>query len=309
MVEIEGVTKYYGDLKAVSNISFSVKKGEIVGFLGPNGAGKTTTLRMITGFLLPTEGNVYIDGDSILQKPLLTKSKIGYLPETTPLYDEMKVYEYLEFIAHIRGIKETKEAIKNACEQCGIIDVLSKEVGTLSKGYKQRVGIAQAILHQPDILIFDEPTEGLDPNQVMGVRELIKRLGEEKTVILSTHILSEVEATCERVIIINKGEIITDERKENLGRLSREKNVIIMGIKTNKDIESTKTIISKMDGVTGITGKSLDNKHIELEITAENDIREELFDIALKEELSIYELHLERKKLEDIFRELTVEEK
>ena len=309
MVEIEGVTKYYGDLKAVNNISFSVKKGEIVGFLGPNGAGKTTTLRMITGFLLPTEGKVYIDGDSILQKPLLTKSKIGYLPETTPLYDEMKVYEYLEFIAHIRGIKEIKVAIKNACEQCGIIDVLSKEVGTLSKGYKQRVGIAQAILHQPDILIFDEPTEGLDPNQVMGVRNLIKRLGEEKTVILSTHILSEVEATCERVIIINKGEIITDEKKENLGRLSREKNVIIMGIKTSKGIESTKTIISKMDAVTGITGKSLDNKHIELEITADNDIREELFDIALKEGLSIYELHLERKKLEDIFRELTVEEK
>lgn len=210
MIEIKNLTKKFGNNLVLDQLSFSVAKGEILGFLGPNGAGKTTTMKIITSFWQPTDGDILIDGLNTATDSLATRKKIGYLPETVPLYEDMRVLEYLKFIAEVRGLdkKEIKARIKEVIVTCGLIEVLRRPIEELSKGYRQRVGLAQAIMHQPDILILDEPTTGLDPNQIMEIRDLIKAIGREKTVIFSTHILGEVSATCDRVIIINKGKIV-----------------------------------------------------------------------------------------------------
>lgn len=214
MIEIKNLTKKFGQNLVLDNISFSVGKGEILGFLGPNGAGKSTTMKIITSFWTPTSGQVLIHGLNTAENSLLTRKNIGYLPETVPLYDDMKVFEYLKFIAEIRGLDKSK--IKNRIKEviliCGLNKVLRKPIEELSKGYRQRVGLAQAIMHEPDILILDEPTTGLDPNQIVEIRDLIKTIGREKTVIFSTHILSEVSATCDRVIIINNGRLVGEGR-------------------------------------------------------------------------------------------------
>ncbi|MBI2459168.1 MAG: ATP-binding cassette domain-containing protein [Parcubacteria group bacterium] len=210
MIEIKNLTKKFGQVLVLDNISFSVAKGEILGFLGPNGAGKTTTMKIITSFWTPTSGQVLVGGLDADENSLATRKVIGYLPETVPLYEEMRVFEYLKFIAEIRGLnkQEIKDRIKQVILICGLKKVLRQPIEELSKGYRQRVGLAQAIMHEPDILILDEPTTGLDPNQIVEIRDLIKTIGREKTVIFSTHILSEVSATCDRVIIINNGKIV-----------------------------------------------------------------------------------------------------
>jgi len=227
MIEIKNLTKKFGQNLVLDNISFSVEKGEILGFLGPNGAGKSTTMKIITSFWTPTSGQILIDGFNIAKDALSARKKIGYLPETVPLYEDMRVFEYLKFIAEIRGLSrsEIKDRIKEVVLICGLSKVLRQPIEELSKGFCQRVGLAQAIMHQPDILILDEPTTGLDPNQIVEIRDLIKTIGREKTVIFSTHILSEVSATCNRVIIINNGKIVgqgsPDEFEKKHGNLEQ----------------------------------------------------------------------------------------
>lgn len=215
-VQVDKLTKVYGEQVAVNAISFSIRKGEIVGFLGPNGAGKSTTMKMITGFLPATDGKAIVCGDEVSANPLKTQRRIGYLPESNPLYTEMYVREYLNFLASVHQLTDRDKKVSAIMEQTGLNLEETKKIGALSKGYRQRVGIAQAMLHDPDVLILDEPTSGLDPNQVVEIRELIKRFGKEKTVILSTHIMQEVEAMCDRVIIIHKGNIVADDRLADL---------------------------------------------------------------------------------------------
>src|SRR5436309_543567 len=222
MIRVQEITKKYARNLAVDHISFEVQKGEIVGFLGPNGAGKTTTMRMLTCFLPPTSGTATVAGFDVLEQPLEVKKRIGYLPEMPPLYPEMGTAEYLSFVGKLKGLSgaELSKRIDYVCERCAIADVKKKLLGRLSKGYRQRVGLAQAIIHNPDVLILDEPTAGLDPNQLVEIRELIRNIGKEKTVMLSTHIMQEVEAICDRTIIVNKGKIVADENTAILQQTS-----------------------------------------------------------------------------------------
>lgn len=216
-VRVENLVKLYGEQKAVNGVSFDIKKGEIVGFLGPNGAGKSTTMKIITGYIPATEGKLYLDGKEITERTPSTQKNIGYLPESNPLYHEMYVREYLRFLAGVHGLgKEANEKVSSIIQRTGLDKEEKKKIGALSKGYKQRVGLAQAMIHNPDVLILDEPTSGLDPNQIVEIRNLIKNVGKDKTVILSTHIMQEVEAMCDRVIIINKGKIVADSSLANL---------------------------------------------------------------------------------------------
>lgn len=237
MIEVKNLTKKFGNNTILDDIEFSVKKGEILGFLGPNGAGKTTTMKIITSFWSPTEGTINIDGKNISENTINSRRKIGYLPETVPLYEDMQVYEYLKFVAEARGINkdEIKKRIREVIENCGLREVLKKPIEELSKGYRQRVGLAQAIMHNPEILILDEPTTGLDPNQIVEIRKLIKELGKEKTVIFSTHILGEVSAVCDRAIIINKGKIVGEGSPEELAKKAGGKEIIFVKIKGPKD--------------------------------------------------------------------------
>ncbi len=306
MVEVLGLTKEFGETKAVDDISFHIGRGEVVAFLGPNGAGKTTTMRMLTGYLLPTKGRCLINGLDVTEEPIRTKELIGYLPEDNPLYPDMKVNEYLQFIGEVRRIKALKGRVAEVAEVCGLKDVLNKEIGTLSRGYRQRVGVAQAMIHNPDILILDEPTEGLDPNQVMELRNLIKELGKEKTVMLSTHILSEAEATCERVLIINKGKIIADGSKAEIRTMAKGGETIDLELlaKSNPVAE-----IRKIDGIKEVIERKTEQiGHYHYEILSTKDIRESLFDTAVKKNYKIIELHRKSTSLEDIFRELTKEQ-
>lgn len=223
MIKFENVTKYYGDFCAVDNISFEVKKGEILGFLGPNGAGKTTTYRILTGYLQATSGNIYVKDFNIHEHQLEIKKLIGYLPESAPIYHEMLVYDYLNYIADIRGVSKEKKLshIRELADLCSLNEVMHKSINQLSKGYRQRVGIAHALMGNPEILVLDEPTSGLDPNQIVETRDIIKRIGKEKTIIFSTHTLSEAEATCDRVVIIDKGKLLADYTIDQLKELTK----------------------------------------------------------------------------------------
>ncbi|HHI67714.1 MAG TPA: ATP-binding cassette domain-containing protein, partial [Planctomycetes bacterium] len=218
MIQVENLKKHYGPTQALTGVSFEVPRGEVLGFVGPNGAGKTTTMKILTGFLYPDEGSAKLGGLDVLEQPLEARKLVGYLPESNPLYMEMSVISYLRFAADIRGVegRYRKAAVEKVVKDCGLEGVRGKDIGELSKGYKQRVGLAQAMIHDPDILILDEPTSGLDPNQIVEIRNLIKKIGQERTVILSTHYLQEVEATCDRVIIIHKGGIVADGKLEDL---------------------------------------------------------------------------------------------
>jgi ABC-2 type transport system ATP-binding protein len=305
MIEIKNLSKFFGTTKAVDDITFNIGKGEIVAFLGPNGAGKTTTMRMITGFLPPTKGKCLINGLDVTEEPIRVKEMIGYLPEDNPLYPDMKVYEYLEFIGEIRRIKELKKRVSEVAEICGLKDVLNREIGVLSRGYRQRVGVAQAIIHNPDILILDEPTEGLDPNQVVELRNLIKELGKEKTVMLSTHILSEAEATCERVLIINKGKLVADGNKNEIRMMAKGGESISLEIyaKGNPINE-----LNKIDGIKEVKETKIGENHYHYEVLSDRDVRELIFDTAVNKGWKIVELHRKSTSLEDIFRELTKEQ-
>jgi ABC-2 type transport system ATP-binding protein len=308
MIEIKNLTKKIGKNAILDNISFSVKKGEILGFLGPNGAGKTTTMKIITSFWLPTSGRVEIGGINIAENSLETRMKIGYLPETVPLYDDMKVYEYLKFVAEIRNIPQNKikSRIKSVIESCGLTSVSRQPIDELSKGYRQRVGLAQAIIHNPDVLILDEPTTGLDPNQIMEIRDLIKKIGEKKTIIFSTHILSEVKAVCDRVIIINGGKIAGQGTPEELIKKTGSSELIYVKIKGGKEDVSRK--LGEMAGVKKIEIKDKEADDIygyEIEPESEVDLRENLSKIILASGWSILEFNKKSISLEDVFRELT----
>ena len=229
MIQVKNLTKYYSDLCAVDQISLDIQQREILGLLGPNGAGKTTTLRMLTGFLQPTSGSIHVKDYSIDEHPLEIKKILGYLPESAPLYHDMLVYDYLNYVADIRGIDKDRKMkrIRKLADLCGINEVMHQPIDVLSKGYKQRVGLAHAMMNDPEILVLDEPTSGLDPNQIVEIRQIIKQIGKEKTIILSTHILSEAEATCDRVVIINRGKIVADGSTESLKQSGIDKKYIL----------------------------------------------------------------------------------
>ncbi|MDD5686855.1 MAG: ATP-binding cassette domain-containing protein [Elusimicrobia bacterium] len=307
MIEVKDLVKYYGTEQALSGISFSISRGEVVGFLGPNGAGKTTTLRILTGYLTPTSGQVNIFDYTLEKNPIEIKKRIGYLPESNPLYYEMNVLDYLTFIAQLRGIEKNniKKRLSEVVQICGVKDVLKKNISDLSKGYKQRVGIAQAMIHNPDILIMDEPTSGLDPNQIIEIRDLIRRLGKEKTVILSTHVLSEVQATCDRVIIINKGKIAADGKTTEIDKFVAGNEELVVQFKGK--IENVSGIFSDLPGVVELNIKNMTDMLTEIEIVSKqgDDLREKVFNRAVERRLVILEQTRTILSLEDVFRMLT----
>ena len=308
MIEITNLTKKLGNSTILDGITFSVKKGEILGFLGPNGAGKSTTMKIITSFWSANEGKVEIDDVSVREKPLITRAKIGYLPEMVPLYDDMKVYEYLKFVAEIRGIEKDKlkSRIKEVVNLCGLREVFYRPIDELSKGYRQRVGLAQAIMHDPEILILDEPTTGLDPNQIAEIRDLIKRLGREKTVIFSTHILQEVTAVCDRVVIINKGKIVGEGTPAELQEKVGGQEIIYVKIKGDK--EKVLNALQEMENVKKVELKDKESEDVygyELEPASGVDLREYLSMTVMKNGWSILEFSKKSVSLEDVFRELT----
>ena len=308
MIEINNLTKKFGHNVVLDNISLSVKKGEILGLLGPNGAGKSTTMKIITSFWTPTKGSVVIDGVNIQIDSIKTRQMIGYLPETVPLYDDMRVYEYLRFVGEIRGLgkEQIKKRLKEVVDVCGLQKVIRQPIEELSKGFRQRVGLAQAIMHNPDILILDEPTTGLDPNQIVEIRNLIKELGREKTVIFSTHILSEVSATCDRVVIINNGKIVGEGKPEELAAKAGEQEIIYVKIKGPQEAISNK--LKEMDNVNKIEIKDKETGDIygyEIEPKAGVDLREYLSMTVMENGWSILEFSKKSVSLEDVFRELT----
>ena len=306
MIEINHLTKKFGDVTAVNNVSFSVQSGEVVGFLGPNGAGKTTTMKIITGYTAPTSGSVSIDGMDIQDHPDETRAKIGYLPERNPLYDEFQVSEYLAFVAELRGVPRAIRAsrISEMVQSCGLEKMLHKPIGDLSKGFRQRVGIAQSLIHDPDLVIMDEPTSGLDPNQIVEIRELIKDIGKRKTVILSTHILPEVQATCNRMIIIHEGNIVAQGTTEELLQAGSAKENIILTLKGPAD--SIQSEIEQLPDIQKVEPHSATEQDCcRFRIIAHHDMREDIFTLAARNHWPIMELYRERVSLEDIFRKLT----
>jgi len=308
MIEIKNLTKKFDQNLVLDNLSFSVERGEILGFLGPNGAGKSTTMKIITSFWAPTSGQVLIDGLDMAKNSLSARKKIGYLPETVPLYEDMRVFEYLKFIAEIRGLSkgEIKDRIKRVILTCGLSEVLRQPIEELSKGFRQRVGLAQAIMHQPDILILDEPTTGLDPNQIVEIRDLIKTIGREKTVIFSTHILSEVSATCDRVIIINNGKIVGQGSPGELMKKSGAADIIYVKIRGLKN--EVEKRLREMENVINVKIKDKEAEDIygyEIEPMAGVDLREYLSLTVMKNNWSILEFKKISVSLENAFRELT----
>lgn len=304
MIEVENVSKLFGNFRAVDGISFSIQTGEIVGLLGPNGAGKTTTMRMISGFLEPDSGTVKIDGLDVLKNPVETKRKIGYMPESAPMYSDMIVADYLKYIAEIEG-QNPAEKCRELAEVCGLKEVMHKNIGELSRGNRQRVGLAHALMGNPEILILDEPTSGLDPNQVLEVRNLIKQIGKTHTVIISTHILSEVEMLCGRVIIISGGKKVadspTEELREHFGN-SSEVQLCVSGTSA----EDAEKIFREINGVSKIHSSSNDGK-IEFRISVEKNIevRPGLARACVQNGLELFEMQQKKNSLEDVFRSLT----
>ncbi len=304
-IVVENLTKKYGVQKAVNDISFEINTGEVVGFLGPNGAGKSTTMKMITCFMAPTDGNVTLDGQSILNNQELVKQKIGYLPENNPLYLDMPIVDYLRFSAEIQGVAKSDipSRIAEMIERCGLDAEKHKNIGQLSKGYRQRVGLAQAMIHDPEVLILDEPTTGLDPNQIVEIRKLIKDLGKEKTVILSSHILSEVEATCDRILIINKGRIVADGSSDTLRHQAQGKELLTIHIEAEKaDINKELLELKSVETVIPIEGKS---NWFQVQSKPEASSRKEIFDLCVSKKWYLMEMTGIETRLEDVFRNLT----
>jgi len=298
-IKVTNLTKIYGKQKALDNLSIEIKKGEIVGLLGPNGAGKSTLMKIISCYIPPTSGQVEVMGNSIYEEPLRIKELIGYLPENNPLYYEMYVKEYLNFLAGIFHIKNKKERISEIIELTGLQKEQHKKIGALSKGYKQRVGLAQAFIHNPEVLILDEPTSGLDPNQLIEIRNVIKEVGANKTVLFSSHIMQEVEAVCDRILIIKDGKLIADSPKSEIRKLWQDKEILIVEFKEEIDVEILKTI-EGIDNVVRIEG----NKY-KLNIGSKEDVRPMIYDLAKKENLTLIGLQSEEISLEHIFQSLT----
>jgi ABC-2 type transport system ATP-binding protein len=310
MIKVEELTKYYGGLCAVDHISFEIRKGEILGLLGPNGAGKSTTLRILTCFMKPTSGNVRVRDYNIHDHPLQIKGLVGYLPETAPLYPEMLVYDYLRYVAGIRGFPKEKQLprIKEISSLCGLQDVMHRAIGELSRGYRQRVGIGHAMLTDPEILVLDEPTAGLDPNQIVEIRNIIKTIGKEKTVVLSTHILSEAEAACDRVVIISRGKIVADGPTESLKQEAGNPYDIHLSLQ-GAEYADVKETLSALPDIREVS-RAEDTDHtmnLVLSCRAGDDIRADLYRLIKRKDWSLLELRRESRTLENIFRELTKE--
>jgi ABC-2 type transport system ATP-binding protein len=315
MIQIQGLQKRFGMTEALKGLTFEVPKGQVVGFLGPNGAGKTTTMRILAGYSMPTAGSASVAGIDVTQDTVAARKLIGYLPESNPLYEEMMVVDFLRFTAEIRGIAlaDRTARIKRSVERCGLGSVLGKDIGQLSKGFRQRVGLAQAIMHDPDLLILDEPTSGLDPNQIVEIRSLIKELGKEKTVILSTHILSEVQSTCSRVLIINDGKLVADDSPERLQNAEGGSVSLVLGSRSGAKLEGA-ALMASLKAVAGVTG--VETAEGEGEGTfgfrvrfANEDPRRSLFEAAVKNDWVILQLERVHVSLEETFRKLTAVEK
>ncbi len=298
MISLKNVSKSYLKIKAVEDISFSVKRGEILGFLGPNGAGKTTAMKMITGYMPADSGQIHVKGKDIREDELTARNAIGYLPENNPLYMDMTVDEYLSFVADLRSLPDPEKAKRKAMEKCGIISVSHRIIGHLSKGYKQRVGLAQAIIHDPEILILDEPVNGLDPRQITDIRALIKDLGREKTVILCSHILSEVEAVASRILIINQGSIVADGTIDELKTMEAGSNIIRMeflSATTNEMVEKVKSL----ELVKSV--ETTDSKTLRIVATGDKNASNRLFNLASINSWDLSQLHIEKSSLENLF--------
>lgn len=302
MIFVEGLTKSYGEIRALQGVKFQVERGEIVGLLGPNGAGKSTAIKCLTGYLHPDEGSVHVDGINVLESPIEAQSCIGYLPENTPLYPEMSVQAYLQMIAELRGVPENMyvERLSDAIVATGLVDRLTQPIGQLSKGLRQRVGLAQAILHKPRLLILDEPTIGLDPTQMVEIRNLIKSLAGSSTILFSSHILSEVEAVCDRVIILVNGEIRADARLDDIAQTS---DVTLIVDKQDPNIEN---LLSELDGVQQVNCVSTNDGNYSYQIVGEAgvDLCPSVYDLARKEEWPLRELRKDVRTLETVFNEL-----
>ena len=310
MIQVKNLTKYYSNLCAVDQISLDIQQREILGLLGPNGAGKTTTLRMLTGFLQPTAGSIHVKDYSIDEHPLEIKKILGYLPESAPLYHDMLVYDYLNYVADIRGIDKDRKIkrIRKLADLCNINEVMHQPIDVLSKGYKQRVGLAHAMMNDPEILVLDEPTSGLDPNQIVEIRQIIKQIGKEKTIILSTHILSEAEATCDRVVIINRGKIVADGSTESLKESAGDKKNIHLSLQ-NASFKSVETVLSAIDGIAGVTRLEETDNQLDVRLGCRSSIdpRAAIYENIKQTDWVLLDFHQKTQTLETIFRELTRE--
>lgn len=298
-IQVSNLLKKYGEQKAVDDISFTVARGEIVGFLGPNGAGKSTTMKIITGYLQADAGHAIVCGIDVLNAPLDSKKKIGYLPESNPLYYDMYVREYLDFIIDIHHVSGKKKIIEEVIQTVGLTPESKKKIGQLSKGYKQRVGLAAALIHDPEVLILDEPTTGLDPNQIIEIREVITRLGKNKTVLFSSHILQEVEAICDRVIIINKGILVADDTLSNLQQKNKQQHEVLVSFQEPVDIN----LLKNLQDVSAVSQPQTTN--YKLQTGNPDSVRKQLLELSLQHNLNIVSLRSETNSLEDIFRDLT----
>jgi ABC-2 type transport system ATP-binding protein len=311
MIAIKDLQKDYGSTRALKGLSFEVPRGQVVGFLGPNGAGKSTTMKILTGYLHPSSGSAEVAGIDVAEAPVEARRLIGYLPESNPLYEEMMVQEFLDFAADVRKIDRSARqgAIANAVDRCGLGDVVTRDIGQLSKGFRQRVGLAQAILHDPDLLILDEPTSGLDPNQIVEIRGLIKELGQEKTVIMSTHILSEVQSTADRVLIINDGELVADDSPENLTASEGGTLFLVVASKNGPALDAAEIrfALEQIPGVTGVENSDAEGGGtlgFALRYALE-DPRRGVFEAAVENDLVLLEFRRKHVSLEDTFRRLT----
>ena len=299
-IEVKELTKVYGEQKAIDAISFQINKGEIVGFLGPNGAGKSTTMKIITGYLEQENGDAFVCGMNVKENPITTKKKIGYLPEANPLYLDMYVKEYLGFVADVHSVNgQRSSTINKVIDLVGLTPESKKKIGQLSKGYKQRVGLAAALIHEPEVLILDEPTSGLDPNQIIEIREVIKNLGKEKTVLFSSHILQEVEAICDRVIIINKGKLVADDTLTHLQNANEKNHIILVEFKEKVD----EALLKNLNEV--ISVKQMETGAWKLETGNPELVRKQLMQLVLQHNLNIVSLQSGEHSLEEVFRSLT----
>lgn len=312
MIEIIDLHKHYGDFHAVKGINFKVEKGEILGLLGPNGAGKSSTIRMLCCYLTISSGNIKVNGLSVGENPKEVKNSIGYLPESAPLYYDMMAYDYLVYTARMKNVPEEniKDRISTIVDQCGLLEVMHKNIGELSKGYKQRVGLAHALIGNPEILVLDEPTSGLDPNQIIEIRQLIKEISKEKTIILCSHILPEIEATCDRVVIINKGEIVADGSIKELQQKDAIRKVDLEFISTTFD--TVKTCLTQMEEIDENNIELKENVgegvNIQIKYSSNEDIRDKIYEIVNQANLKMISCKLKEQSLEDLFRKVTKQE-
>jgi ABC-2 type transport system ATP-binding protein len=301
MIKVSGLTKDYGARRAIDNLRFDAQQGEIVGFIGPNGAGKTTTMRILTGYMPPTDGEAIVAGYDVVEESLEVRKRVGYLPETVPLYTDMVVFDYLKFMGQLRKIPNLDERVDEVLDMVGLFDRANGYIGNLSKGMRQRVGLAQALLHRPEVLILDEPTIGLDPGQVVEVRELIREIGKERTVLLSTHLLNEAQNICDRILIINKGKIVTEDTTENLqARLTGAERVVL---RVRGDADDLARAVKQVKGTQGVVTK--EDGSVEFEFASGKDVRPEVAKQVINSGYDLIELRTLGMSLEEIFLELT----